>query len=681
MIAPFTRALTERLPPMHPFVFNRHGHIVFPSNFLPDLDFSVIGSEDQLDSVIRRDFETKAPKGSQIVSRIDSAHYSSRYELMRDVALNLFWVNRFAITMYEKQPMRWRDVPKNRADIFLPIIAPWIDSAEKVAAVSNAYQDLPPTWNADSENAIWTQLFEVFGQRTYDATTLPSIKPTIAEALADPGRLTFVLTDYDPNRLQHTYEQILDVNEEVPELEALRRWSMVLRNQYPWDHSKVRLTPVGAITDDDVVVLFLPQTRDVLRFIDKVRASGQKSEPGAPGRVQPAVKTVQPIRPYPALNVARDFKIQPKIAALAAIKGEYICSNDDVIRNAAYSWSPMSAQEISDKTGILERRYTALTLEELSLSAARAALDHAAVPPEQVGAVLFCSCTSARTMPSMSTWLSGQLGLYQTHSSVDMIAACAGLPYGLSEATRLLQEVDRPVLLVCAEKFSDKIGTVRPSRMIFGDGAAAIVLMPAPPGEAGDIDLLQTYASGPVSQVNSIIWPNPAFDNNLTLLGPEVKSLAGRYLEQMIAELQALPDTTGKTAGSNGHPGSAWDTVELVVPHQANKTMIINLAAKAGLSEDRLYFNIEKMGNTSSASIPIALADAVAEGVISRPTMIFAPGFGAGAVAGYSVMRIDPAIVAPAAPGSPLPSAAADRSGDRKGVPNASDNVAIAFAT
>ena len=162
------------------------------------------------------------------------------------------------------------------------------------------------------------------------------------------------------------------------------------------------------------------------------------------------------------------------------------------------------------------------------------------------------------------------------------------------------------------------------------------------------------------------------------MYGPEVKALAGRYLTQMIDELSALPDTTGKA-------DTAWNTVELVVPHQANKTMVIDLAAKAGLSADRLYFNVETMGNTSSASIPIAIADAVAEGVIDRPMWIFAPGFGAGSVAGYAVMRIDPAIVAP----SPVAGAEADIAppagtservtGDD--VPNASDQIALAFGS
>ena len=80
-----------------------------------------------------------------------------------------------------------------------------------------------------------------------------------------------------------------------------------------------------------------------------------------------------------------------------------------------------------------------------------------------------------------------------------------------------------------------------------------------------------------MTQVNSIIWPNPVFDNNITVYGPEVKALAGRYLAQMIDELTALPDTTGKAE-------TAWETVELVVPHQANKTMVIDLATATPLN-------------------------------------------------------------------------------------------------
>ena len=192
-----------------------------------------------------------------------------------------------------------------------------------------------------------------------------------------------------------------------------------------------------------------------------------------------------------------------------------------------------------------QRTYTHRALEELAAQAARAALDKAGRTAAEVGAVLCCTCTSQRLIPSVATWLSAELGIFQTHASADLIAACAGLPYGLLEAIRILQEVERPVLVVCAEKFSDKLGNVRTSRMLFGDGAAALVVGPAPGGDP-DIEVVQTFASGPASEVSAVIWPNPQFDNNLTVYGPAVKAFVKRYLAQMIDELRRLPAPPGQ---------------------------------------------------------------------------------------------------------------------------------------
>jgi len=111
-----------------------------------------------------------------------------------------------------------------------------------------------------------------------------------------------------------------------------------------------------------------------------------------------------------------------------------------------------------------------------------------------------------------------------------------------------------------------------------------------------------------------------------------------RYLKQMIGELTALPHP-------DGGPGTLLDAIDLVVPHQANKTMVESLAKAAGFAPERLYFNIERVGNTSAASILLAIYDAVVEGRIDRPMRVFAPGFGAGAVGGYVVMKVDPAVV------------------------------------
>jgi 3-oxoacyl-[acyl-carrier-protein] synthase III len=614
------------------FVVNRHGRLVFPSSVMPQLDFSTMESLDQLDTVISRDFETKAPSGTDILEKVRIGGYGDRYALMRDMALNLFWANRFSITMYDKRPTRWADLPRTRSDVFLPVLEPWEDGETKVAAVESAYPALPPRWDAEVEDRVFGILFDVFGHRRHHATTLPAVKPTVARFLEDPSNLTFRLRGYDPDYPVYDHDDILDCREDVPELESLHRWAMVLHDQYPWDRAGMELARADEMSDDDFVVAFHPRDSGVRDFLRRLEA-------GATRRPKPVAReSRQPVRPFPAVDVRRQFTVMPRLECLVAVHGDQVCTNDDVVRNSAYNWSPMSADEIQEKTGVEERRYTSLSLEELALQAAEAALVKAGRGPEEIGGVLVCTCTSSRLIPSLATYLCGQLGIYQTHAAYDLIAACAGMPYGLAEAARLLQEVERPILVVCAEKFSDKIGNVRPSRMLFADGAAAMIVGPAADGQAPDFDYLQTYASGPASEVNSIIWPNPEFDNNITVFGPQVKALAGRYLTQMIEEIGGLPDPDGRAA-------SVLDSIDLIVPHQANKTMVLQLAERAGLGADQLYFNIERVGNASSASIPLAIHDAVRDGVITEPVRVFAPGFGAGAVAGYAVMRVDPAVV------------------------------------
>jgi 3-oxoacyl-[acyl-carrier-protein] synthase-3 len=617
---------------MKPFLVNRYGRIVFPSNFFPALDFSVFETLEQFAAVIKRDFEEKAPTEADMVERLATGGYKTRYELLRDLALNLFWVNRYALTMYDKRPTRWRDVARQRDDIFLPLFTPW-EAAGMTAAIEAGYRAVAPTWDEGTEDKAFRILLDVFRHKKGAGSDLPALKPTVAEMLAAPKSLTYHLLVHDPDYPGYSHDDIIEYTHPVPELEALMRRTMILHNQYRWDRNRTRVIEVGKLADDDFVVVFQPRNDEVLQFIRRMKGGRRRRS----ARPLPAASR-QPATPFPPIDVRARFAVQPRIEALAVYKGERTCTNDDIIRNAAYSWSPMTAEEIEDKTGIRQRLYTELDLDHISLLAAQKALTKSGHQPEEIGAVLVCSCTSAKMMPSLATWLSGQLGMFQTHNSCDIVAACAGLPYGLSEAIRLLQEVERPVLVVCGEKFSDKIGTVRTSRMIFGDGATAMVVGPAPAGAPGDVEVYQTYASGPMSEVDSIVWPNPGFDNNITVYGPEVKALVKRYLAQMIAELKALPGPDGA--------GSLLDAIDLVVPHQANKTMVIQYAKASGLAPERLYFNIERVGNTSSASIPLAIYDAVHDGVIDRPMRIFAPGFGAGAVGGYVVMRFDPAIVA-----------------------------------
>src|SRR5919198_1055968 len=625
-----------------PFVINCHGRLVFPCNFFPELDFSVFDTLEQFMAVIKRDFGEKAPREHDIVTRIETGSYKTRYEICRDLALDLFWVNRFVLTMYEKRPTRWGDLPRYRDDIFLPVFTPW-DKARVAEAIEKTYQAVPAMWDAETEDYIFQVLLNVLRNQQSAGGTLHAIKPTVTEILAKPESYTYHLKAYDRDYPGYAYDEIIDYIHPVPELEALMRQAMVLHNQYRWDPANSECIQVGKLQDDDYVVAFYPRSSEVLQFIRRVKHEKNNGKNGHTRAVSssmpPTLALSKPIEPYPPVEVRKRFNIMPRIEAIAAYEGEIPCTNADLIRNHAYCWSRMTEGEIAEKTGIERRCYSELSLEELGLRAAQSALKKSGRKPAEIGAVLFCSCTSTKLIPSVACWISGELGLQQTHESCDIIAACAGVPYGLSEAVRVLQEINRPVLVVCAEKFSDKIGTVLTSRMIFGDGAAAIIVGPAPTGAEPDIEVMQTYASGPWSEVNSIIWPNPEFDNNITVYGPEVKSLVQRYLSQMMRELKALPRPDGEGSGS------LLDGIEIVVPHQANKNMVQSLAEEAGIPGDRIYFNIERVGNTSAASILMAISDAVQEGRIDRPMRVFAPGFGAGAVGGYVVMRVDPAVV------------------------------------
>ena len=102
--------------------------------------------------------------------RVESDGYRSRAALLRDIAMNLVWGNRYAMTMYAKRPTRWRDLPRRRDDVFLPVLTPWEHGHRKVAAVGEARVALPRTWDAAAEDRIFTILFDIFRHKRHHAS-------------------------------------------------------------------------------------------------------------------------------------------------------------------------------------------------------------------------------------------------------------------------------------------------------------------------------------------------------------------------------------------------------------------------------------------------------------------------------------------------------------------------------
>ncbi len=219
------------------------------------------------------------------------------------------------------------------------------------------------------------------------------------------------------------------------------RQTMILHNQYRWDRDRMRVIEVGKLARRRLRGRVPAAQRRSVQFIRRVKG-GRRSPagPAPPGRVSGAHR--RPIRPS---TCARASRCMPRLEALAVYKGERACTNDDLIRNAAYSWSPMTA----DRDRGQDRHpaaavHRAGSRPHLAARRARPRWQGRDAGPRRSAPCIFCSCTSAKMMPSLATWLSGQLGMFQTHVSGDMVAACAGLPYGSREAIRLLQEVRAP---------------------------------------------------------------------------------------------------------------------------------------------------------------------------------------------------------------------------------------------
>jgi len=176
--------------------------------------------------------------------------------------------------------------------------------------------------------------------------------------------------------------------------------------------------------------------------------------------------------------------------------------------------------------------------------------------------------------------------------------------YGLAECVRLLQEVNRPVVLVCAESFSDKIGSVRPSRMIFADGAAALVIGPAPSGAAATSSLYRP-TQWPVQRGQLDHLAESEFDNSLRFTGRRCSRwcAATDADEQELSEARAPEDPRARS-----WIRSTW-WCRTRQPHHGHEA-----GGRRGAGTAAAVFHIHKVGNTSAASIPIAVSDAVAEG-------------------------------------------------------------------
>jgi 3-oxoacyl-[acyl-carrier-protein] synthase-3 len=295
-------------------------------------------------------------------------------------------------------------------------------------------------------------------------------------------------------------------------------------------------------------------------------------------------------------------------------------------------------QWIRERTGIRERRVGGTTAG-LSIESGRAALAMSGVDPAEIDAVVLATTTPDRTVPATSATVQHELGL--SCGAFDLNAACSGWVYGLVNAHGLIAMGAEKILLIG----TDTLARItdwddRNTAVLFADGSGAVVLEAV----EGDGQLLgwDLDADGSAER---FLYAD---------LG-DVLKMEGR--EVFRRAVRIMVDSAEK---SMRHAGVSGEDITLVVPHQANVRIISAACERLGIHMDRAAVVLDRTGNTSSASIPLALVDAVEAGRVASGDLVLFVGFGAGMTAASAIIRWSPP---PRLPGSSGPTTATPSTG------------------
>lgn len=272
---------------------------------------------------------------------------------------------------------------------------------------------------------------------------------------------------------------------------------------------------------------------------------------------------------------------------------------------------------IHERTGIRERRIGESTAE-LAIEAGRAALEHAGVAPASVDLMILCTTTPDETVPATSARVHHELGL--GGGAFDLNAACSGFVYGLVVAEGMLSTGAERVLLIGAETLSRITDWEdRNTAVLFGDGGGALVLdRSRGEGQLLASDLGLDGASRAILKAE--------VGGTIEMDGREVFKRAVRV----------VVDSASRTLAK---AGCRPDEVRLLVPHQANIRIIHAACDRLGIDRERAAIVLDRTGNTSSASIPLAWIDAIAQNRVRDGDRILLTGFGAGMTWGSALLR------------------------------------------
>jgi len=317
-----------------------------------------------------------------------------------------------------------------------------------------------------------------------------------------------------------------------------------------------------------------------------------------------------------------------------------LVTNDDLTQ-----WMDTSDEWIEQRTGIRQRYWIpeegGVGASDLGLEAAKLALDKAGWEPEDIDLIIFATLSPDIFFPGSGCLLQAKLGL-ETTPALDIRQQCTGFLYGLATADAYIRSnMANRVLFVGAEVHSSGLDISTAGRdvtVIFGDGAAAVCL------EAGEGD-------ESVGVLSSALHAQGELAESLMLEAPASREMP-RIDEQMLKERKHYPHMDGKTIFKNAlkrlpevthealaMAGLELDDIDLFIPHQANLRINQFYQQSMKIPEGKVYNNIDRYGNTTAATIPLALDECIEKGMISSGSTLMFLGLGSGVTWGACVYR------------------------------------------
>ena len=296
-----------------------------------------------------------------------------------------------------------------------------------------------------------------------------------------------------------------------------------------------------------------------------------------------------------------------------------------------------SDEWIRQRTGIRERRIAdpGTATSDLAAAAGRAALDAAGVKPEDVDLILLATCTPDRIFPTSACYTQQKLGCVKA-GALDINAACTGFLYGFNLASGVIAAgVHRNVLVIGAETLTRLLDfSDRATCILFGDGAGAVLMRESTDGrevlftsvgaEGGRDDAMMVPAGGSRMPITHEVLDQKL--NYMTMNGREIFKFAVNKIVELTGE--ALAKT-----------GLKAEQIKLVIPHQVNIRILESACERIAIPIDRFYTNLDRYGNTSAASVPLALDEAVRKGLLQRGDHLLLVAFGAGLTWSSAVVR------------------------------------------